>query len=470
MKPTSKMHEKTQVKNKLLQACFIAAFEKWRKKTWKSNEIYDEMFCFRVFENRAYLLPVRATIRLEIYTNRSMNMKFIPLMLVLSVLSSITAVCQDKDPSVTDEGKYTTTASGLQYMVIREGDGGPHPGRYDNVEVHYKGMLQDGTEFDSSYSRGVPTNFRLDQVIPGWTEGVQLMTCGAKFRFIVPSEMAYGERGRPPKIPPNSTLTFEIELQKIRKGPDVPKFKKGNPKVQKKTESGLVYEPLIEGQGDIPTEGEMVQVKYAFWNMEGELGDCNELHSRDLKFVMGKMELEIFEAGVGMLKEGSRYRFEVPPELAFGEKGGGRVIPPNSKCVWELELVRIVKPLPVPEFVVSAPEKLKTTDSGLKYEVIKEGENKDRKPLIGHMVTVHYAGWLEDGTLFDSSYERGDTASFRLGRVIPGWNEGLQLMEEGAIYRFIIPGDLAYGEQGSPPKIPSNATLIFYIELHGISY
>jgi FKBP-type peptidyl-prolyl cis-trans isomerase len=84
---------------------------------------------------------------------------------------------------------------------------------------------------------------------------------------------------------------------------------------------------------------------------------------------------------------------------------------------------------------------------------------------MGQEVTVHYAGWLEDGTLFDSSFERGDTASFQLGRVIQGWNEGLQLMKEGAIYKFTIPSELGYGKRGGGDKIPPDSTLIFYVEL-----
>ena len=107
-----------------------------------------------------------------------------------------------------------TTASGLQYEVLTEGTG-RMPRATDKVQVNYRGTLLDGTEFDSSYKRGKPIEFRLDQVIKGWTEGVQLMKEGAKYRFVIPSKLAYGQRGAPGAIGPDETLIFEVELLKV---------------------------------------------------------------------------------------------------------------------------------------------------------------------------------------------------------------------------------------------------------------
>ncbi len=107
-----------------------------------------------------------------------------------------------------------TTASGLQYEVLTPGTG-KKPVASDKVTVHYKGMTLDGNVFDSSYKRGEPTTFGLGQVIKGWTEGLQLMKEGAKYRFVIPSELAYGARGAGADIPPNATLIFEVELIKV---------------------------------------------------------------------------------------------------------------------------------------------------------------------------------------------------------------------------------------------------------------
>jgi len=107
-----------------------------------------------------------------------------------------------------------TTASGLQYKVLRDA-AGQKPSKQSEVEVHYKGTLIDGTVFDSSYDRGESIAFFLTQVIPGWSEGVQLMPVGAKYEFYIPFELAYGPKGIPGVIPPHSTLIFEVELLKI---------------------------------------------------------------------------------------------------------------------------------------------------------------------------------------------------------------------------------------------------------------
>lgn len=108
-----------------------------------------------------------------------------------------------------------TTATGLQYEVLREG-AGPKPGATSTVEVHYEGRLLSGKVFDSSYQRNETISFPLNQVIPGWTEGLQLMATGAKYRLYIPSELGYGSRGAGADIPPNAALIFDVELISIR--------------------------------------------------------------------------------------------------------------------------------------------------------------------------------------------------------------------------------------------------------------
>jgi FKBP-type peptidyl-prolyl cis-trans isomerase len=173
--------------------------------------------------------------------------------------------------------------------------------------------------------------------------------------------------------------------------------------------------------------------------------------------------LSFLKETMPLLRVGSRYRLEVPPALCFGDMNQGPDLPPNSITVWEIEFMGMTKPLPLPPFAVTPTDKLVKTASGLGYEVLREGDGP--QAALGKTITVHYAGWLTDGKLFDASYSRNDPFKLRLpGSVIKGWSEGLLLMRQGSMYRFTIPAALGYGARGQG-EIPANATLIFVIEI-----
>ena len=122
----------------------------------------------------------------------------------------------EKKADTPSDSTYMVTESGLKYVVVKEGTGN-NPGATDVVTVHYTGALTDGTVFDSSVSRGEPTSFPLNRVIPGWTEGLQLMKEGGETIFYIPSNLAYGEQGAPGAIPPNSDLIFQVQLFSVGK-------------------------------------------------------------------------------------------------------------------------------------------------------------------------------------------------------------------------------------------------------------
>jgi FKBP-type peptidyl-prolyl cis-trans isomerase len=129
--------------------------------------------------------------------------------------SSSNAPSAPASAATTPKSDMTTTASGLKYQVLKQGTGTVSPKATDTVTVHYHGTFMDGKVFDSSVQRGQPATFPLNQVIRGWTEGLQLMKVGDKFKFEIPPDLAYGPAGRP-QIPPNSTLVFEVELLGIQ--------------------------------------------------------------------------------------------------------------------------------------------------------------------------------------------------------------------------------------------------------------
>jgi peptidylprolyl isomerase len=232
-----------------------------------------------------------------------------------------------------------TTDSGLQYVLIEEGTG-ETPQAGDLVEVHYTGMLEDGTKFDSSYDRGQPIIFPLGtgRVIPGWDEGIALLKVGSKAKLVIPSELAYGETGAGGVIPPDATLIFDVELISTRSGQptevDAADFTT--------TDSGLKYYDLVEGDGAAPEEGQTAVVHYIGWLEDGTMFDTSLLRGQPFSFPVGTGQvIPGWDEGVASMKVGGKRQLIIPAELAYGEKGAGGVIPPNATLVFEVNLLDI---------------------------------------------------------------------------------------------------------------------------------
>lgn len=368
----------------------------------------------------------------------------------------------------TAEEDTVTTSTGLEYIEIEKGDG-PTPQAGEVVLVHYRGSLEDGTEFDNSYDRGEPIGFALGKgmVIPGWDQGIGLMQMGGKAKLVIPPELAYGEQGAGGVIPPNATLVFEVELVGIQPGsPDAPS--KVDDADFETTDSGLQYYDLEVGDGPMPEEGQRVSVHYTGWLLDGTKFDSSLDRAQPVQFAVGASQvIPGWDEGMTTMKVGGRRQLVIPPELGYGAQGAGGVIPPDATLVLEVELVDVLPGSPAAPSEVDEVD-YETTDSGLKYYDFEVGEGAS--PEQGQQVAVHYTGWLVDGTKFDSSLDRGQPFVFVLGmgQVIPGWDEGVATMKIGGKRQLVIPPELGYGEQGSGGTIPPNATLIFEVELLGV--
>lgn len=231
------------------------------------------------------------------------------------------------------------TASGLAIKVLTPGKGKDHPKDGDRVSVHYTGWTKDGKMFDSSVARGAPTTFGVNEVIPGWTEGLKLMSVGEKSRFWIPGKLAYGDH---PSMggAPTGDLTFDVELLDIVKPPQAPEDVKAAPKTAKKTASGLAYRVLKVGTGKThPTANNRVTVHYSGWTTDGKMFDSSVARGEPATFPLGGV-IKGWTEGVQLMVEGEKTRFWIPADLAYGDKPQ-RPGAPSGTLVFDIELLGI---------------------------------------------------------------------------------------------------------------------------------
>jgi FKBP-type peptidyl-prolyl cis-trans isomerase len=213
------------------------------------------------------------------------------------------------------------------------------------VSVHYVGTLPDGTMFDTSHKRNRPFAFTIGEgrVIKGWDQGVPGMKIGGKRRLTVPAELAYGERKKG-KIPPNSQLTFTIEL--VESVPPLPPPKDataftGEPLRRTELERGLVLEDYADGEGRVAAAGDKVAMHYTGTLDDGTVFDSSVTRKKPLTFVLGtKMVIEGWDLGIAGMKVGGLRKLIIPAELAYGDRGKGK-IPANSRLTFTVELMSV---------------------------------------------------------------------------------------------------------------------------------
>ncbi len=228
---------------------------------------------------------------------------------------------------------------------------------------------------------------------------------------------------------------------------------------------GLLIEDTVPGTGAEATAGQTVLVHYTGWlhdpaapNGRGQKFDSSKDRGEPFEFDLGAGRvIQGWDQGVQGMKVGGTRVLTIPPELGYGARGAGGVIPPNATLVFEVELL-------------AEPERVP-----LQYDDVVEGSGAEA--VAGQRVSVHYTGWLFDpsqpdgrGKKFDSSKDRGQPFRFHLGggEVIRGWDDGVQGMKVGGTRVLVIPPELGYGPRGAGGVIPPNATLLFEVDLLGV--
>ncbi len=292
-------------------------------------------------------------------------------------------------------------------------------------------------------------------MIPGWTEGVQLMLVGEKRRMWVPEELAY--KGKPGA--PAGMLVFDIELLDITPGPKPPPDVAAAPEGATKLPDGLASKITQPGTGTAhPGPNDGVRVNYSIWQTDGKFLDGSKDGAPQARPVSGFSDG--WAEGVAQMVVGEKRTLWLPAAL-FNPPGH----PPSTTDITiVLELLEILTGPKTPSDVKAPPKDATVEKDGLATKVITKGTGT-AKPTRAQSVTVKYAGWTTDGKMFDSSYSRGEPATFAITGVVPGFGEGLQLMVEGEKRRIWIPQDLAYkGRPGAPAGM-----LVFEVELQKIT-
>lgn len=291
--------------------------------------------------------------------NRTKFVSTTPLFLLLSaiVLLPLPALAQDEavqeeaaDPMTASEpvappppadltppSDARTTASGLAYQVLSEGTGSEKPDANDLALVHYTGWVaEDGSVFDSSVARGKPALLPLEALIEGWTEGLQLMNEGAKWRLWIPGPLAYaGIDGRP-----QGMLVFDLELLDVRPIPDVPADVAAAPADAETGRNGLAWKVLEPGDGGAsPGPGDTVKVHYIGWSPEGKWFDASYAKGKAATLEFDTL-IEGWKRALSEMAPGEKRRLWVPASLAYADDPAG----PQGPLVFEVELIEVNPP------------------------------------------------------------------------------------------------------------------------------
>ncbi len=406
------------------------------------------------------------------------------------------------DPQSTSTG-FTKLPSGMEYKIVRHGNGKRNPVLTDHIELHISYNVGDSVIFDSrkmNNNNPVPLPITKPRGSGDPIEVFMLMVQGdsAVIRYPVDSLKKMGQA--PPWAKDGDMIVYYASLVSVRTDAEEKKENAEKSEKQKaiddkilqeyfsknkispkKTASGLYYTVSAEGHGNNIAAGKTVNVNYTGMFLDGKKFDSNTdsafHHMQPFNLEVGKGKvIKGWDEGLQLLKTGSKARFYIPSGLAYGSQDRSPQIPANSILVFDVEILDLpdqseIDDKLIQEYIAKNKLQATKTPSGLYYVITQKGVGNNATP--GKKVTMNYTGKTLDGKVFDSNtdpaFNHVQPFIFPLGQgqVIRGWDEGVQLLKMGSKATFLIPSGLAYGANGTGP-IPANAVLLFDVELVAI--
>lgn len=425
----------------------------------------------------------------------------LPAMAALAIAGAANA-----QQAVTDG--YTALAGGVEYKIVKKGEGNRKATVGDNVEMFIHVYLDDSSMFDSrkmfNATEPVPVTMKNPDHNGDIMEGFMSLSAGDSAIITVPVDTLL--KGNTPPIPgmkpgTGQKMRYEVQVVTVRSQEELKKYNdemsakqqgidesllqdyfKKNKITPLKTASGLYYTISKKGTGANPVAGNILSVNYTGKLLNGQKFDSNTdsafKHVEPFEVPIGRGQvIKGWDEGMMLFNKGTKATLYIPSGLAYGRQDRSPQIPANSILVFDVELVDIQNQAQIDEKKIKkylADNKVKATKapSGIYYNITQKGLGPTAAK--GKKVSMNYTGRTLDGRVFDSNTDPkfGHVSPFTftlgMGQVIKGWDEGVQLLQLGTKGTFYIPSEMGYGANGMGQQIPPNAVLMFDVEVVGI--
>ncbi|MEI7981759.1 MAG: FKBP-type peptidyl-prolyl cis-trans isomerase [Bacteroidota bacterium] len=400
---------------------------------------------------------------------------------------------------------YDKTGTGLYYKLFKVSKDTIKPKLGDWVSLTMRYTYKDSTLFDSKKAMGNPVRFQLpaSDFKGDIYEGIKMLSPGDSADFIVNADSLFKKTFRQPSRPPfidtNSIIHFYITLLTVdspvsmmkKEAESLKKYIDEKKVVVAPLPSGLYFIETVQGKGIKIDSGTWVKAHFKVSLIDGKQVFSSYDKGEPLQFEYGKrFDTPGFEQGIGKMLKGGKATLIVPSKIAFGETGRGAMVPPYASIIYEVEIIDVQTKTDhdkqqaeekkksqlkletskkqegdmMKKYLLEKKITAKPTASGLIY--VEKVKGTGAKPAAGKKVKVHYTGTLLNGTKFDSSRDRNEPFEFTLGQgqVIPGWDEGIALMNVGGKATLIVPSSIGYKDRDMG-TIPPYSTLVFDVEL-----